>query len=754
MSFKARLSSGFRAVRFFFPVVLIFSHLKYNLIACLYWVLFFAIVADTVGPKFGIRYLFLSPEYQGNVNFWSYALIGFAFGGFTMAFNSYSYLKLGPRFPFLATVHKPFVKFCINNCLIPLAFSVFYLWNTAMFLHYEEYTGKWQILWYFFAYFLGFSVFVGITLAYLFPVNKNFFDLLSRTRPADAERPRWSRISHGKHIKFAPDAASPLYWYIGKRFKVQQCRSTRHYSATLLQNVFTQNRISTTIFEITTVIAFILLGLLGNFKWLEVPAGMSIVMLLTIILMLFSALISWIKGWTYLLLIFAFAGMDYLSGTTRLFHFESQAYGLTYDHSERVSYNNEAVVRMAMDDLAAREDSLHCVSVLENWKKQTGQSKPLLIVVNVSGGGSRSAAWVFESLRQADSVTKGEFFRHNALICGASGGMIGAAFYRGLRHEIERGSRINIYDPRYYRDITGDLLNRLSFAASTNDIFFRYRSRNSGGNAYNFDRGMAFEADLNENTEHLIDHRLDYYKAAEDAGKLPVMIFSPTIVNDGRRLLVSSQKLSFMTWNNSGFKGLPISYENIDVHRLLPDQPVGALRFTSVLRMNATFPYVLPMVSLPTNPSIQVMDAGSRDNFGTKTAGEWLFAMRDWIRDNTSGVLIVQIRDTKKMLTGQEIKTASFLDKFTFPFTNLFRNFPRTQDFDQEELLKMMGDNPRFPMSYISLNLREFAGNRISLSFHLTTREKVKIREAIRTPGNREAFRQIVEALRDSRKMR
>ena len=55
----------------------------------------------------------------------------------------------------------------------------------------------------------------------------------------------------------------------------------------------------------------------------------------------------------------------------------------------------------------------------------------------------------------------------------------------------------------------------------------------------------------------------------------------------------------------------------------------------------------MPMMSMPTVPEIQLMDAGIRDNHGGKLTIEYLFALNDWIKENTSGVIIVECRDNK-----------------------------------------------------------------------------------------------------------
>src|SRR5699024_6025752 len=125
---------------------------------------------------------------------------------------------------------------------------------------------------------------------------------------------------------------------------------------------------------------------------------------------------------------------------------------------------------------------------------------------------------------------------------------------------------------------------------------------------------------------------------------------SPTIVNDGRRLMICSQPVSFLQLTNELDEkiGMHPQLENVGFlhyfHRNTPED----IQFSTVLRMNATFPYIMPMVTLPTEPQMLVMDAGIRDNYGTKTTIRYILALRNWIKKNTSGVIVLQIRDTKK----------------------------------------------------------------------------------------------------------
>ena len=60
--------------------------------------------------------------------------------------------------------------------------------------------------------------------------------------------------------------------------------------------------------------------------------------------------------------------------------------------------------------------------------------------------------------------------------------------------------------------------------------------------------------------------------------------------------------------------------------------------------MNATFPVVTPTGVLPTDSPRQVVDAAYYDNYGVDLASALIFAHREWIAQNTAGVLLVQIR--------------------------------------------------------------------------------------------------------------
>lgn len=734
--------SLFTFVRALFPIQLVFSHLKYNFLALFIWGILFAVINDSFASFFGVPYLFLSPEYLNAISFESFLLLGFALGGFIMGFNTYSYIRLGPLYPFLITLDRPFFKFCINNGLIPLIFVINYLIKMISFQISEEYATTGEALLFSFGFLLGIAIF--LTLSWMF-----FFRLIKyNPYKVGADKPfKTMSYQNNKWYDIFRNQKEYPTVYIGKRFRLKVSRSAKHFDRELVASIFGKNRVSASLYEVLTILIFFGLGFFNEYDILEVPAATSFVLLLTIILMLYSAMQAWLRNWFYPVLVVILFGMNYLSKTTELFHYRSYAYGLNYENSKLSEYN-VARVKEISGNTSKNEASFESyIQLLDAWKARTGQEKPKLIIVNTSGGGSRSALWTTLVLNQLNEASNNQFHEHTQMITGASGGMVGAAYYREvqLQRSLKQKAPKNAAELR--QEIGSDMLNKLSFMASTNDIFVRYQKIDYGGMRYTKDRGYAFEQQLLENTNNILDHNLGYYKNFEKQGRIPTLIFSPTIINDGRRLMISSQDLHFLASGHYAGDHLSGLYENIEIRGLLEKQNIDQLRFSTVLRASATFPFVMPMITLPTTPSIQLMDAGIRDNYGTKTTMLFLHSLEDWIVENTSGVLVVEIRDTRKVYNEETFQEVSFLDKLTLPFGNMYKNFPRIQSYNQKELEQLGMKSLNFPVETVVFNLMQQKDDRISLSWRLTQAEKLKIESALSYPSNRKALEQVKTSL-------
>ena len=724
-------------VRDFFPIVLVKGHLKYNFFGLIYWGILFAILFEIFGHNFGVPFLFFSPEYLGEVSLWSFLLLGFSLGGFTMGFNVYSYTKLGPRFPFLVVVSTPFFRFCINNSLIPLIYIFIYLYKMSEFQLNEEFASVSTVLMYNIFFLIGFSLFILLSILYFFPLrrNRDTDDNIPDSNPVSSitnkgEGKAWYNYFRGERER--------QVYYIGRKFKIYQSRSITHLDEKVVKQVFSENRINALIFEVITIFAFLSLSFFRNYSLFEVPAAMSIITLFTIISMVFGAMTSWFHRWAYPVIFMSLISMSILSMYTEFFRFTSYAIGLDYSKDKLIAYDLKNIRENHKLYGDSTESDRDISIILSSWKEKVRGQKPKLVILNTSGGGLRSALWTFTVLMNCDELMENQLGNHLQMITGASGGMIGAAYYREILLRIKKGQIKERNIEQFKENLGKDLLNKLSFSASTSDLFMRYKNMEYNGKYYTQERGTEFEKQLHQNLNNYLEHPLGYYKKPELLSQIPLMIFSPTIVNDGRRLLISSQNLSFMIHDDEA-----TAFENIDFQTFFKSNTPQNMRFSSVLRANATFPIIMPMMGMPTLPQMQLMDSGIRDNYGGKVTVDYLFSLRKWIKEHTSGVVIIEIRDTKRIMANEQYKEVSLFDKLFLPFGNVYNNFTRTQDLDQEQLMKLCSKSFSFPVDKITFNLREDYNERISLSWHLTKREKKKIAEAFNSKENKKATAQL-----------
>ncbi|NQY67033.1 MAG: patatin-like phospholipase family protein, partial [Flavobacteriales bacterium] len=307
---------------------------------------------------------------------------------------------------------------------------------------------------------------------------------------------------------------------------------------------------------------------------------------------------------------------------------------------------------------------------------------------------------------------------------------------------------VNPYAPEHLSNLGQDILNPVAFSIAINDLYLRLQKFNDGIYEYRKDRAYAFEKQLNKNTKYILDKRLIDYQVPEAESIIPMMIFSPTVVNDGRRVLISSQNISYLG-NNNPKRNVrnDASLENIEFRKLFKDQNADNLKFTSALRMNATFPYVLPAVSLPTDPPIEVMDAGIRDNFGIKLSLNFLYNFKDWIEKNTSGVVIVQLRDTDKHKVNKDYSLRSMVENLLTPLGSVYTNITKTQDYTNDELIKYASSWFDGNIDIINFQMRSDNSREVSLSFHLTAKEKNQITDAIMQPDNQNSIKELMDLL-------
>jgi hypothetical protein len=371
----------------------------------------------------------------------------------------------------------------------------------------------------------------------------------------------------------------------------------------------------------------------------------------------------------------------------------------------------------------------------------------LLVVINTSGGGHRSATFTMSAFQRLDSVTGGALMKKTFLITGASGGMIGAAYFRELFLQKQKGKSIRLQDEKYVDDIAGDLLNPIFSSFATRDLFSPAQKFKVGNNEYIKDRAYSFEAKLNDNTNGWLSKHLRDYKHDEENANIPLIFFNSVITRDGRKMIISTQPIRFMMCNRQDTLKTPfMDPDAIDFTSFFSKQDPGNLRLLSALRMNATFPVVLPNVWLPSEPVIDVMDAGLRDNYGQETSLRFLDFFEDWIKQNTRGVLILQLRDRPSGGWDYPYVSESISDHATKPFFLLQHNWFKMMEYSQNDMLSHYVQHTghsvhKITFEYFSANEE----NKAALNFHLTRREKKDIMASPNSSFNQKSFVRLAQ---------
>lgn len=746
-----------------FPVQLLIHHIRKNQILLLIWGILFAIVLQSLGRVLGVPFLFLDPEYMGQVGFNSFSIIGMAMGAFTMAYHITSYILDGQQFSFLGTLSRPFGRFCLNNSLIPLLFLITYMFCIVRFQLNYEYNTPLRIMVYLLGLLSGYFCILLVFLLYFRFTNKDIFFLFAKKVDHKLRRIRISRVNMAHRLKAAKNKHSSISWYLD--FSLRPCMveaNPRYYNKEAILKVFDQNHLNSVLLELILLIFIVGIGFFRDYAAFQLPAAASCFLFFTIILMLAGALTFWLRSWAITVALAAFLVLNMTSQYAPLQH-QSEAFGLNYLKSP-VAYNLHVLDSLSSPTFQA-EDKQATLAILERWRsKFPAHEKPKIVFICTSGGGQRSALWTVRSLQTADSLTQGNLMQHAFMITGASGGMVGAAYYRELVLRQRLGENINPLSAEYLDRISRDNLNPIIFSLLVNDLFIKTGTFEWGSHTYQRDRGHAFEQQFNYNTNGILDKPLSAYREPEQQALIPLMILTPNITNDGRKLFISPQEVSYLS--SRGLDSLSRSeakVKGVDFRRLFASHGADSLRFISALRMSATFPYITPNQILPSNPALETMDSGIADNFGIEDGARFLFVFRDWISQNTSGVVFLSIRDSEKEKEIEETFSPSLLQKFFTPINNIYKNWTYLQDIDNDNLLEMARTWLQVPLNKVDLQYNPhtmYEGDkapdqekteeieRASLNWRLTSREKRNILDNINLPDNQEALQYLHELLK------
>ena len=731
-----------------FPVQLVMLHLKKFQVLLIFWVLLFSTVDGTFMKTFGADSLYLAPEYLGNVSLLSALFVGLAIGVFIMSWNITTFILFSRHFRFLATTSNPFLKYCINNGVIPLVFLIFYFIKAVAFDHQKELMSYGEIAVLVLGFVSGLILIVVFSLFYFFRADKN---IIRRLTPVISNPQLFKAQFKKGETKLNQSRLISVEWYLNAMFKPKKVRDVSHYSREFIETIFSRHHFAAVVSIFIAFIGLILLGFWLDNPLFQLPAAAGITLFFAILIAVSGAFSYFLQSWSipFLIILFIITNILY---RYEIIDPSNKAYGLNYKNKDqRPLYNSDALLSLCTPE-KIQHDKDNLISILESWKKKQSEAKPLMFVITTSGGGNRSATFTMNVLQHLDSLTHGELMNKTVLITGASGGMLGASYFRELSRARAAGKPINIQDKKYLNDISNDLLNPLFTSFVARDLAAPAQRFKVGEFEYIKDRGYAFEQKLNANTRGMLNKQLKDWYDDEKNARIPLMLFNSVVTRDGRKMIVSTQPMSFLmrpAYDSSHM--LDVDPDAVDYQAMFSKQGPLNLRMLTALRMNATFPYVLPNVWLPSDPVIDVMDAGIRDNYGQETALRFIQVFQQWIRENTSGVMLIHIRDRKTGGWEHPYESTSITEIATKPMLLLEYNWYKMQEYSQNDLMglaqSMMGN---YFYSLCFQYVPEKGDARAALNFHLTKSEKKDIGNALNSIGNQQTFAQFNKLIKNS----
>lgn len=220
---------------FSLPVQLLLLHLRRYQVFLLFWYILFATVAGDFMHTFGADSLFLAPEYFGEVSPISTGIVGFSLGVFIMSWNITTFILHSKHLKFLATTAQPFLKYCINNAVIPLTFLVFYFIKAVNYASDQELFPLSEVLLMVGGFAVGIILSILIAFIYFFGADKTIYRSMANV--ITTANTRYAEVSKS-HPLPKEKADLKVDWFLSASLHLRKPRDVRHYSQDFLDTIF------------------------------------------------------------------------------------------------------------------------------------------------------------------------------------------------------------------------------------------------------------------------------------------------------------------------------------------------------------------------------------------------------------------------------------------------------------------------------------------------------------------------------------
>jgi len=266
------MKQALKAVFYSFPIQLFILHFRKFQVLLVFWYLLGSTINSGFLKSYGADALFFAPEYLGKVNALSASIVGVALGVFIMSWNITTFILHSKRCRFLATTTQPFLKYCLNNAILPFLFLAFYFIRLFPFDTDKELMSLGEVLIVIAGIVAGFIFLLSISFGYFFGAEKT----IQRTITPIIEM---DQHFNQKYVPGQDDRENPglkVSYYMSKGFRFKKARNVAHYNQEFLDTVFKHHHFSSIISIALAFIFLIVIGFFMDDRIFQVPAAASI----------------------------------------------------------------------------------------------------------------------------------------------------------------------------------------------------------------------------------------------------------------------------------------------------------------------------------------------------------------------------------------------------------------------------------------------------------------------------------------------
>ena len=228
----------------------------------------------------------------------------------------------------------------LNNSVIPLIYIAIYLFQSIRNQRVQDLIPSGQILLNCLSFISGILIFVYLSFGLFYLFVKGLPSIY--TFSTEKIEKKWFKGALKNYKKDRDTKIQNIYsgaygkvnveFYLRGFLKIGKARKYKHYNKTILTNILYHQHFNVLYYVIAILVFIIVRGQMKDDVFLILPAGASILLIFTVIMLMFTLVYIFFKKWTLSFLILFLFGINYFYSSKT--NWNNSAYGLNYKSGE------------------------------------------------------------------------------------------------------------------------------------------------------------------------------------------------------------------------------------------------------------------------------------------------------------------------------------------------------------------------------------------------------------------------------------